>query len=70
MVAYSIDNGMWDTLLTASCLVLIIEGILPFLAPKAWREGLQSISNLNDNTIRMIGLAVMLAGTFMLYIVH
>lgn len=61
---------MWDTLLAASCLVLIIEGILPFLAPKAWREGVQSISNLNDNTIRMIGFIVMLTGTLMLYIVH
>lgn len=61
---------MWDTLLIAACLVLVLEGILPFLAPKAWREGVQAISNLNDNTIRIIGLLAMLVGTIMLYIVH
>ena len=61
---------MWQTLLIALCLVMVIEGLLPFLAPKTWREAVLVAASLPDYKLRMIGLASMLAGTVLLYIVH
>lgn len=61
---------MWQTFLIALCLVMVIEGLLPFLAPKTWREAVLVATSLPDNKLRMIGLASMVAGTVLLYIVH
>lgn len=61
---------MWQTLLVALCLVMVIEGILPFLAPRAWRQAMLSATALTDNKLRIIGLVSMLAGVLMLYMVH
>lgn len=40
----------------ALCLVLVVEGLLPFIAPKMWRETMAKIAALNDGQLRMIGL--------------
>ena len=61
---------MWHELLIAICLVMVIEGIMPFLAPKTWQELLVSVSQLASKQIRLIGLASMLIGTALLYIVN
>ncbi|HEY9034844.1 MAG TPA: DUF2065 domain-containing protein [Pseudomonadales bacterium] len=61
---------MWQTFLIALCLVMVIEGILPFLAPRLWRDAMQAATTLPDRQLRMIGLASMLAGTVLLYIIH
>lgn len=61
---------MWQTFLVALCLVMIIEGVLPFLAPKVWRSAMQEASMLSDNKLRIVGLAAMMLGTITLYIVH
>lgn len=61
---------MWQTFLMALCLVMVIEGILPFLAPRAWREAMQTASALSDKKLRIIGLISMLSGVLMLYMVH
>jgi uncharacterized protein YjeT (DUF2065 family) len=61
---------VWHELLIAICLVMVIEGIMPFLAPKAWQELLLSVSQLASRQIRLIGLASMLIGTALLYIVN
>jgi len=53
---------MATTLLTAFALMLVIEGLLPFLAPSAWRETFRRLMQLTDGQIRFIGLASMLAG--------
>ncbi|KZX75576.1 hypothetical protein A3715_34320 [Oleiphilus sp. HI0009] len=52
----------WNDLFTALCLVLVIEGIMPFLNPKAWKQTLASILKANDRTMRSIALVCMLAG--------
>lgn len=62
--------GFWQVLPVALALVLIFEGILPFLSPRRWREMLASVAQLGDRTIRRIGLGSMLLGLFMLYWVH
>ena len=61
---------MWQELLVAGCLVLVIEGMLPFIAPHKCREMLANMLTLSDSTIRRIGLASMITGVIMLYIVN
>lgn len=58
---------MSDSLLTALALVLILEGILPFLAPSLWRETFQRIVQMADGQLRFIGLSSMLSGLLLLY---
>lgn len=53
---------MTDSLLTAFALMLVLEGILPFLAPKTWRETFRRLIQLSDGQVRFIGLTSMLAG--------
>jgi uncharacterized protein YjeT (DUF2065 family) len=59
---------MSDTLLTAFALVLVIEGVLPFLVPALWRETFRRLTEMSDGQIRFIGLTSMLAGLLLLYI--
>jgi len=57
---------MGSTLLMAFGLMLIVEGLLPFLAPKLWRETFQRILQFSDGQIRFFGLASMLGGLLLL----
>lgn len=57
---------MATTLLMAFALMLVVEGLLPFLAPSAWRETFRRLMQLSDGQIRFIGLASMLAGLLLL----
>lgn len=61
---------MWDSIIPAFALLLVIEGILPFLSPKRWREAMSQAAQLPDNMIRGLGFASMLAGLVVLYLVH
>ena len=60
----------WVEILTALALVLIIEGILPFMSPAQYRRMVLEIAQLKDGQIRNIGLAVMIAGLILLYLVR
>lgn len=60
---------MWENLLSAICLMLVIEGIIPFLYPKRWRNMVEKIALVNDKTLRITGLISMLVGTTLLYLV-
>jgi uncharacterized protein YjeT (DUF2065 family) len=57
---------MATALITAIALVLIIEGLLPFLAPSAWRETFRRILQLSDGQIRFFGLTSMIIGLLLL----
>lgn len=59
---------MSNTLLTALALMLVIEGILPFLVPGIWRETFRRLIEMSDGQIRFIGLTSMLAGLLLLYL--
>jgi len=61
---------MWHDLAVAGCLMLVIEGIIPFLAPQRWRKMLLMLDQIDDNTMRVIGLASMLTGTAVLIIIN
>ena len=58
---------MGKILLTALALMLIIEGMLPFLAPAFWRETFRRITEMSDGQLRFIGLSSMLAGLLLLF---
>lgn len=59
---------MGTTLLMAFALMLVIEGLFPFLAPSAWRETFRRLMQLSDGQIRFFGLTSMLAGLILLLI--
>ena len=61
---------MWQELGIALCLVLVLEGILPFLCPRHWRGVLLQLTQLSDRQLRLMGLASMLLGTTVLYWLH
>jgi len=55
-------------LLAAFALMLVIEGILPFLAPTVWRETFRKMLELSDGQLRFIGLGSMLGGLLMFFL--
>ena len=59
---------MSTTLLTAIALMLVIEGVLPFLVPGMWRDTFRRLTEMSDGQIRFIGLTSMLAGLLLLYL--
>jgi len=61
---------MWTELLTAVALVLVIEGLLPFLSPGTFRSAMRTVLSRNDNTLRIIGLSSMIVGVLLLTIVR
>jgi uncharacterized protein YjeT (DUF2065 family) len=60
---------MLYTLLLAFALMLVIEGLLPFLAPRVWRDTFRRVTELSDGQIRFIGLSSMLIGVVLLTLV-
>lgn len=61
---------MWHDLAVALCLVLVIEGLTPFLSPSAWRNMIQVAAQMDDRSLRLAGLGCMLLGTLLLYLVN
>ena len=59
---------MLDTLLQAICLVLILEGIVPFLYPGRWRTLVVKLATVNDRELRIVGLVSMLLGAGLLFL--
>lgn len=64
------SSELWYELALALCLVLIIEGIIPFLYPHRWRRMVEQLAMVDDRTLRVIGLLSMLAGVLGLYLVR
>lgn len=61
---------MWHDIAVAFCLVLVLEGILPFISPRSWRNAIFTAIRLDDRTLRVMGLASMVLGVGMLYLVN
>lgn len=59
---------MSSNLLLAFALMLVIEGILPFVAPAAWRETFRRLVQFSDGQIRFVGLTSMLIGLVLLMV--
>jgi uncharacterized protein YjeT (DUF2065 family) len=61
---------MWTDLWAAFALMLVLEGILPFLNPDALRRLLLGMSQVDNRALRISGLVSMLAGLGLLYLVR
>jgi uncharacterized protein YjeT (DUF2065 family) len=55
-----------DTLLGALALMLVLEGLLPFISPGAWRSVFERATKLSDGQIRFFGLSSMVIGVLLL----
>lgn len=56
-------------LLMAVGLMLVLEGILPFMAPQAWRQTFRRLIDFSDGQLRFMGLISMLIGLIMIIII-
>ena len=61
---------MWQDILTAVSLYLILEGMIPFINPAGFRRAVSMIAKLGDNNLRVAGLVAMSAGLLLLYAVR
>ncbi len=61
---------MWTELLSAVALVFILEGVMPFINPDGMRRIFMLAMQLDNNTLRFIGLTSMLLGLLLLYFVR
>jgi hypothetical protein len=61
---------MWQDFFAAVALVLVIEGMLPFLKPETWRRTIGRIADQPNNALRLMGLMSMIVGVALLYVVR
>lgn len=61
---------MWLDLARAFCLMLVLEGVMPFLAPSRWRNMAGLLAQIDDRNMRMMGLVSMLLGAGALYFIN
>jgi hypothetical protein len=60
----------WSDLLAAFALYLVMEGLLPFISPRNWKQSVELITQLGDRQLRIFGLISMLAGVVLLAFVR
>jgi len=60
---------MAKLLFMAIALMLVIEGVLPFVAPNLWRDTFRRITQMSDGQIRFVGLTSMVVGVLLLVLV-
>jgi len=61
---------MWPKILTAVALLLVLEGIMPFLSPKHFKRAMNHVAQTPENILRMFGFVTMLSGVILLYLVN
>jgi len=63
-------DSVWLDLARAFCLMLVLEGIMPFLAPSRWRNMAALLAQIDDRSMRRMGLVSMLLGAGALYFIN
>lgn len=64
-----LEQIQWHDLAVAVALVMVLEGIFPFINPKVWRKMFAEIVALSNSTVRIMGLISMLAGLLLLFMI-
>jgi hypothetical protein len=59
-----------ESFLAACALVLVLEGLLPLLAPRAWREAFRRLTELSDGQLRFVGLISIVIGFIVLLVMY
>ena len=62
------ETPLWHDLVRAFGLVLVLEGLWPFLSPQRWRNAILRVSSLDDRMLRGFGLAMMICGVIVLQV--
>ncbi len=62
--------NFWHELGVAFCLMLVLEGIIPFLYPQRWRRLVTQLATVDDRALRLTGLISMVVGTAILYLIN
>ena len=60
----------WNDLFTALALVMVVEGIMPFISPRKYKLTMQQMLSMPDGTLRSIGFGLMLIGVISLFLVR
>jgi len=60
----------WQIFFASLALVLVLEGLLPFLSPQFWRRSIYQMLAQSDTVLRIIGLSSMVLGALLLFIVR
>ena len=60
---------MLDYWLLGLAMMLVIEGLMPFLLPELWRETFRKLVTLTDGQLRFVGISSMLAGLLLVYLI-
>ncbi len=60
---------MLEYWLLGLAMMLVIEGVLPFLAPNLWRETFSKLVTLSDGQLRFVGMTSMIGGLLLLYLI-
>jgi uncharacterized protein YjeT (DUF2065 family) len=63
-------NFAWSDLLAALALLLVLEGLLPFLNPAGWRRMVAKLARNSDRDLRAGGLVCMAVGLLLLFLVR
>ncbi len=61
---------MADLLWTSLALVLVLEGLLPLVAPRVWRDAFRRLTELTDGQLRFVGLAAVASGIIALLVIQ
>ena len=61
---------MPESLLAACALVLVLEGLLPLIAPRGWRTAFRRLTELSDGQLRFIGLVSIAIGAVTLIVIY
>lgn len=60
----------WEDLWRALALVMVLEGLFPFIAPQRWRQALLQVSQVEPRVLRAIAGGVMITGLFLLQLLR
>ena len=60
----------WGDLFAALALVMIIEGVIPFVSPQGYKNTMQQLTSMPESTLRIIGFGLMLVGVVSLYFIR
>lgn len=61
--------GFWDVMLAGGALMLIFEGIMPFVAPDVWKNTMRQAIALSSGQLRFVGMLAIVAGLVLLSLV-
>jgi uncharacterized protein YjeT (DUF2065 family) len=63
----ALESSMWEELGKALCLMLVLEGMIPFLYPTRWRNLVVRLAFISDRQLRIMGFVSMMIGVGLLY---